>query len=296
VSRQSYFPSEALLGLRQLTRFRARLVNQVGSLKQQCLSVLGIVFPEYPQLFSDNFSVTALALLAEAPLPGHIAQMDVDRLEGLVRQKSRGRLGAAKARQIHQAATQSCGLRQALDAFELQIRLLLEQLRHLEGQIGQVDQQIEQVLEQQARQATGPSSRPTFRHQVALLEGITGMGPGMARQIFAELGMLEGLAGEDPPKQVVALAGLDPRLRQSGKFAGQAKMSKRGSAYLRQALMLAAFGAVFNAKDPMFAAVYERQRGRGKHHWVALSHVANKMARVVYAVLSQNRAYEPVLS
>lgn len=43
----------------------------------------------------------------------------------------------------------------------------------------------------------------------------------------------------------------------------------------------------------MFRAIYERQRQRGKHHLVALSHVANKLTRVVYSVLKGQRPYNP---
>jgi hypothetical protein len=43
----------------------------------------------------------------------------------------------------------------------------------------------------------------------------------------------------------------------------------------------------------MFHAIYERQRNRGKHHLLALSHVANKLARVIYSVLKGQRPYNP---
>jgi transposase len=68
-------------------------------------------------------------------------------------------------------------------------------------------------------------------------------------------------------------------------------MSKRGSPYLRRAIWHAALSAA--RCDPMFRAIYERQRQRGKHHRVALSHVANKLVRVVYSVLKGQRPYDP---
>ena len=73
-------------------------------------------------------------------------------------------------------------------------------------------------------------------------------------------------------------------------------MSKRGSRYLRTAVMEAAQVAVFRRHDPLFEGVYKRQRDRGKHHLVALSHVANKMLHVVFSVLKNNRAYTPILA
>jgi hypothetical protein len=68
-------------------------------------------------------------------------------------------------------------------------------------------------------------------------------------------------------------------------------MSKRGSPYLRREVWHAALTA--SRLDPMLQAVYERQRQRGKHHLVALSHVANKLRHVIYAVLKGQHAYVP---
>lgn len=298
VDRQSYFPSEALLGLRPLTRFRATVVEHIGDFKRQCLCVLGLVFPEYPDLFSDPFSKSAWALLSECRLPGQIAQRDLNRLAKLLEQASRGRLGQEKAAQIQKVAFQSCGLTKAWDAFEWHIGLLVEQIRPLEGQVEALTQQIEGMLEAQAQQALpqGQSQHQTLQHKRDRLDTIWGVGPALASQILSEVGVGDRLKGVDPPKQGVALAGIDPRIRQSGKFAGKPKMSKRGSPFLRNALMQAWYVAVFKSKDGMFKAIYDKQGARGKHPWVALSHVANKMARVVYAVLSQDKDYEPILA
>lgn len=71
------------------------------------------------------------------------------------------------------------------------------------------------------------------------------------------------------------------------------EMSKRGSKYLRTALMEAAQVAVYKSKDPMFVQVFEKQIARNKSHWVALSHVANKMCQVIFSILKNQKPYEP---
>ena len=73
-------------------------------------------------------------------------------------------------------------------------------------------------------------------------------------------------------------------------------MSKRGSQDLRTAVMQAADVAVFLAKDPLFKGIYDRQKARGKHHTVALSHVAHKMLHVIFSVLKNQRPYTPMLN
>ena len=88
----------------------------------------------------------------------------------------------------------------------------------------------------------------------------------------------------------MALAGIDPRLKQSGASAGRVRMSKRGNRYLRRALMLAAESAA--RTDPQCRAIREKHLAKGKHYRVAISHVARKLVHVVYSVLLHQRPYE----
>ena len=70
-------------------------------------------------------------------------------------------------------------------------------------------------------------------------------------------------------------------------------MSKRGSPYLRYALMQSALVAA-NC-DEGFKKIYQRYKGQGKHHRVALSHVAQKLTFVVHSVMRTNKVYVPLL-
>jgi transposase len=142
----------------------------------------------------------------------------------------------------------------------------------LESQVAELDQEIDR----------------RYGQLDAYLLTIPGLGPTTAPAIYAEIGDISRFTDSD---QLVALVGVDPQLHQSGQTAGQTKMSKRGSPSLRRAMWHAALTA--SRLDPMFQAIYDRQRKRGKHHLVALSHVANKLTRVIYSVLKGQRAYIP---
>lgn len=95
------------------------------------------------------------------------------------------------------------------------------------------------------------------------------------------------MRGRDGADKLVALAGLDVRVKESGASAGRPRMSTRGNRYLRRALMLAAEVAARTA--PQCRAVLERPCARGKHYRVAVSHVARKLIPIVYAVLTHER-------
>lgn len=70
-------------------------------------------------------------------------------------------------------------------------------------------------------------------------------------------------------------------------------MSKRGSPYLRYALMQSAM--VASNFDDGFNKIYEKYKSQGKHHRVAVSHVAVKLTFVVHSVMRTNKAYVPLL-
>jgi transposase len=268
----SHIPEAAVQGLRALTRLRADLVAQIGDVKRRVIAVLDRTFPEFPTCFRDVFGLTARTVLEEWTLPEQLAAVPTAELTVLLTRMSRGRFGATTAQALHTAAQHSIGVRRGADALAFELRLLLRQVSYLESQVTELDQEIDR----------------RYEAADAYLLTIPGLGPATAPAIYAEIGDIGRFTDSD---QLVALVGVDPQLHQSGQTAGQTKMSKRGSPYLRRAIWHAALTA--SRLDPMLQAIYERQRKRGKHHLVALSHVANKLTRVIYSVLKGQRAYVP---
>jgi transposase len=124
---------------------------------------------------------------------------------------------------------------------------------------------------------------------LALLESITGIGWKSAFAIWSETGAIEKFASA---KQLVAYAGFDPKIRQSGhSLNSQGKLTKRGSPYLRRALFLAANCARMH--DPELKVYYWKKRGEGKKHTVAVCATARKLVARIYAVWSRRAPYLP---
>ena len=117
---------------------------------------------------------------------------------------------------------------------------------------------------------------------------IPGIGPVLGAVILSEVGDISRFADG---KKLVAYAGIDASVSQSGNFEGtQMHMSKRGSPYLRRALYTAAGVAAFH--DPELSAYYQRLRQRGKHHGVVIGAIARKLCFIVHSVLTEKRPYE----
>lgn len=110
-----------------------------------------------------------------------------------------------------------------------------------------------------------------------------------AATILAEIGDIHRFKNSSA---LVAFAGIDPTVRQSGEFNSiHNHMSKRGSPYLRHAIFLAATTCSFH-NSPL-NAYYKKKREQGKHHLTATGAVARKLTTVIYAVLRNGKPYEP---
>ena len=110
-----------------------------------------------------------------------------------------------------------------------------------------------------------------------------------AATILAEIGDINRFKSSSA---LVAFAGIDPTVRQSGEFSSTHNhMSKRGSPYLRHAIFLAATTCSFH-NSPL-NAYYKKKREQGKHHLTATGAVARKLTTVIYAVLRDGKPYEP---
>jgi transposase len=260
---------EEIFQLRELCRLRWDLAHTLGDLKKRVISILDKVFPEYDGFFADTFGKSSLALLSQMSSPEEIAGIDTAKLNKILTQASRNRLGKGKAEALKALAKKSIGIRWGREAFQLQIKMLLEQITLLEAQIKALEVHIAQIYKQLNLQLTT----------------IPGVGVLTAATIIAEIGSIERFK-KDRGRQLLAFAGLDPKIIESGTFKGKTKMSKRGSAYLRTAIFIASNCA--RQFHPFFAQVYDKQINKGKHHTVAVSHVANKMCQIIYANLRDN--------
>jgi len=260
-----------LLQLRELSRFRFRLTDQIGDIKRKLLTILDRVFPEYEQLFSSVFLRTSRALLEQAVSAQEVAEMDLQELATLLQEASRGRFGREKAQQIQAHARRSVGVGFLADAAQIEMRCLLAQIELLEQQRDQIDDALAILMGQIPQHITS----------------IPGIGPVTGAAIVAEIGDVSRF---DSVEKLVAYAGIDPSVYQTGQFrASEAHMSKRGSPYLRHALWLAASVAIKH--DPQLQAYYQRKRQEGKHYGTALGAVCRKLLARVYIVLKEQRPY-----
>ena len=120
-----------------------------------------------------------------------------------------------------------------------------------------------------------------------LLLSIVGIGPVTATSILAEVG---DIARFPSARQLIAYAGLDPKVKQSGTSLNRnTKLTKRGSPELRRALFLVANAA--RRSDPELKAYYLQKRAQGKAFTPTTVAIAQKICNRIYAVLTRQTPY-----
>ena len=220
-----------------------------------------------------QFGTTSMGILEKYLTPENIENAPIDELFEIIKDKSHNKLTMKKAISIREAAADTFGIKIAQDAFSFQLKQLIDRMNFLDKQIEALDCQILEYYEK-------------FD---CYLHTIPGIGMIAAATILAEIGDINRFKSSSA---LVAFAGIDPTVRQSGEFSSTHNhMSKRGSPYLRHAIFLAATTCSFH-NSPL-NAYYKKKRDQGKHHLTATGAVARKLTTVIYAVLRDSKPYEP---
>ena len=272
----SAVPDDEVRQLRNLTRLRYECSQTFVAEKQRLIGLLDLVFPEYSDHFSDIFGAASRQLLAQYSTAEDIKKIDIRKLTRILKEASKGHMGREHAQRLKSAAKNSFSLSASNLSFALEIKFLVQRMNILLQQIEELEKQAKKYMKKNQK----------------LLQTIPGIGPVWAPTILAEVLPVFHPEEKNGARKLVAAAGLDVRLNESGQYKGKGKMSKRGSRYLRTAAIQAAEVAALVAKDPMFRTVYEKQKAKGKKHLVAISHVANKLLHVVFSVLKNQKPYE----
>jgi len=257
--------------LKSLTRYRFDKVMQRAKLKQSVSRLVNILFPELETLVSTLHGKAVYELLLEFPSAQHIASANLKHITHLLNTSSKGRFKRVTADEIREAARKS--ISSYLPAKSLELKHTIKLIRELTSEIAEIEAEIKKIMD--------AIDSPIL--------SIPGIGQNLGAMIIAEIGDFSRF---DNPDKILAFAGCSPTTYQSGQlYSSHAKMEKRGSRYLRWALLNAA--AYVCNWEPTFAAYLQKKRSEGKHYYVALSHAAKKLVRVLYHLETTGETYSP---
>lgn len=255
--------------MKSLSRLRETLVKQRSKYMVQMTNILDIIFPEFKPFFNNRFSVTSLYILEKYKSPDKIANMkDFDTLKSL----SRSHFSYSKFIKLKDLARNTIG--ESNEIFELQLQILLNLYKEIDIKIDSIDNQISTIVKE--------LNPPTL--------SIPGIGVNSCATIISEFGDISKFPN---PSKMLSFAGLEPGIVESGTMSSKGKMVKRGSGYLRYALMNVAMVVIAN--NHVFYDFYFKKRSEGKCHRVALSHVCKKLIRVIYILETKNISFDSSL-
>lgn len=257
--------------LRYFGRRRQQVVEEISRTKNRLHRHLDEMFPEMPRLFRRKLTPTVLAILAVAPTPAHVLALTLDELEAIIRAGSRGQLGAERARAVRSAAEGTIGSTEAPAAHALAISQLVDDMQHLRGQRLEVERQMKAALAQ-----------VPYASQVL---SIPRLGAITLATLLGEFGDLRGF---DRAEKLIKHAGLDLVESSSGQRKGRRRISRRGRAYARQMLFLAAL----RVRAGHFSVARARLLERGKEPMVAAVANMSRLLRVIHALVRDDAVFD----
>ncbi len=281
-------PSDLALNCRNLCREYYDLMDNRSAYVNKLQGELRMAFPQYLGIFSKVTTNTSLTLLETYTSPS--AFIEADRQEIIDSIKSTARFGLAYAQNKYQAiihvAYEATEFGYLIDSNIKRIRLYIRFIRKYDEEIAAILHALHELVD--------TNEDTDFVKQIHLIETFKGAGFLSAVSLMGEIGDFSAFS---KPKQLFAYFGLDPAVKQSGKFEGtRIQMSKRGSAIARRVIHTLALQSISTsrtgeAKNPVLRDYYLKKCG-SKPKLVAMGAVSHKVCNILFAILRDNKPFK----
>jgi len=283
----SLMPSDLALDLRNLSREYYDLMDNRSAYVNKLQGELRMVFPQYLKIFSKITTNTALTLLENYTSPDAFLNAPKEDIIASIRSTARFGLTYAqdKYNAIIQAANDAKTFGHPVSSNFKRIRLYIRFIRKYDEEIASILSDMHELVD---------SNEDTdFVKQIHLIESFKGAGFLSAVSLMGEIGDFSAFHS---PKQLYAYFGLDPAVKQSGKFNGtKVSMSKRGSRIARRVIHTMALISISknkdgSAKNPVLRDYY-LLKCQSKPKMVALGAVMHKVCNIVFAILRDEKEF-----
>ena len=266
--------SSDISDLRDLSRQRESLVDQMSSIKSEIKRLLTITFPELEQI-SGVFTKSMLRLLCQYPSAASMRQLKRSQIAKILIPGSYGKQTAASVDRILKAAQVSVGT--SSPTKEILLKQKASILIQLEGHL----QELTEVLMELCQ--------AKIHEDMDILTSMKGIGDRSAMNFLIEMG--GDIKQFESHRKLIAMAGLDPALYQSGKTNRKGKISKRGNRHLRRIIWLMTTKVIqFNER---FKQYYLKRTNDGLPYKMAVLATAHKLIRVMFAMLTNRTLFNP---
>jgi len=258
--------------IRDLARERESLSNQMSAVRVEIRRLLQSTFPELERL-CNPFSKAMMHFIKRYPSAWSVRTARPTTVAKTLKQSRCSEKLTFTAEEIIERAKRSVASISPAKALILQGKL--ETLEHLE----QRKKGISKVLTEYCE--------ASMLNDLEILTSIDGINKGTATTFLAETGGVERFASH---RSLIAYAGLDPTVYQSGKYEGMSRISKRGNRHLRRVIWIMTGCAVVH--NPVFKAYFQKKKAEGQAPKKALFATSHKLLRTIHAMLSHRTNFE----
>jgi len=266
------------LELRELTRLLSSQNKQITGLKNWVKGDLFRIFPEIFNVTKNVFSKTVLQLLSQFPSPKHIISLSYEEFEAQFSQlwSGRGKKTKINPQKIYRLAQNS--ISDTSESLDFVLQSQIAQLINVLEQKKNLLKHIRQFVE----------THKNIASQVSIITSIKGIDVPSAATFIAEVGDINRFKNRN---SITAFAGLDPTTKVSGDSVNKTgHISRMGSHTLRKIMYIIALCVARN--DVAFGAWKERKKQAGSSGKKATVSLANKLIKIIFALLKKQTNYD----
>lgn len=256
--------------LKEKSRYYDFLVDEMKRWKIEFRRILDIIYPGFDKVFNNLYIDYVQEILLEYPHPEMIRHKRLDTIAKFIEKhtchKETFSLKQAKVlKEYAENCASGCSKNSYLvNQFSNVIHTLNSQIKHL-------DYVLDEIIEIAKK-------LPNFE----IIKSVPGIADNLASRILAEIGDIERF---NNASQLIAYAGIDPAIYQSGQILGlHLKISKKGNKKLRSLLYLAVSCMIKTNRESVIVDFYKRKKASGMKPKAALVASMNKLVRIIYSL------------
>ena len=267
--------------LRELSRYYEDILVHIRKDKVAFRAQLDIVFPGYDTLYDDLYGPVALAVIEKYPHPEMLQKKKINTVSKVIQSKTCHRQAVSDT-MADRAIEYSKTIYSGCDKNDIEVLILQRFIKKLNEDMAEAERTIGEMIKL-------AQELPNFN----IIKSIPGIGDNLAARIIAELGDMTKFKKKN---ELVAFAGLDPRISESGKNDGDhMHITKKGNKRLRCLLYLAVTCSIRLKRDDNSIKdfyIKKKQQSNPMCSKAAKTACASKLVRIIYSMCKTGELYQ----
>ena len=277
----SHKPETIYHELRELSRYYEDILVHLRKDKVAFRAQLDVVFPGYDTLYDDLYGPVALAVIEKYPHPEMLQKKKINTVSKVIQSKTCHRQAMSDT-MADKAIEYSKTIYSGCDKNDIEVLILQRFIKKLKEDMAEAERTIGEMIKL-------AQELPDF----SIIKSIPGIGDNLAARIIAELGDMTRFKKKN---ELVAFAGLDPRISESGQNDGDhMHITKKGNKRLRCLLYLAVTCSIRLKRDDNSIKdfyIKKKQQSNPMCSKAAKTACASKLVRIIYSMCKTGELYQ----